>query len=285
MFAASGLAAAAVTAPRDGRATLSPLAEDSSPPAMAVPPAPTATLYPTAAAALRAVLKSEPRVVAVGELHQTKATSRIPSALKRFTRQMLAPLRAAGATDLVVETWITTGSCGEVEKKAVAQVEKTTRRPASTEGEVVRLLRQAKEAGMEPRILQVACKDYQAMVGGAEVDFDRLLRFTRDQLELQIRAALARPGSRLVVSYGGALHNDLEPSPELAPYAFGPAVSSAVGGRYLELDLYVPELVEKNPSVRAQPWFDVYRRVYRRGQVTLVRRSASSFALVFPRSR
>ncbi len=280
-----GLAAASAQPARDGGAVPPMQVAGSSPGSVALLPAPTATLYPTAAAALRAVLKSEPRVVAVGEFHQTKATARIPSALKRFTREMLAPLREAGATDLVVETWITTGTCGEVEKKAVAQVEKTTRRPARTEDEVVTLLRRAKHAGMEPRILQVACKDYQAMVGGAEVDFDRLLRLTRDQLEVQIRVALARPGSRMVVSYGGALHNDLEPSPEIAPYAFGPAVSGAVGGRYLELDLYVPELVEKNPSVRAQPWFKIYRRAYRSGQVTLVRRSESSFAIVFPRSR
>jgi len=92
-----GLAAASAQPACDGGATPSPPAEDSSPPVVVVPPAPTATLYPTAAAALRAVLKSEPRVVAVGEFHQTKATARIPSALKRFTREMLAPLREAGA--------------------------------------------------------------------------------------------------------------------------------------------------------------------------------------------
>ena len=268
----------------DGGATAAS-ATPASPPPEAAAPVPTASLHPTAAAALRDLLAKEPRVLAVGEYHQTKANARIASALKRFTRDLLPALRDAGATDLVVETWITTGSCGEVEQKAVARVEKTTERPARTENEVLTLLRQAKQSGMQPRILQVACKDYQEIMVGSEVDFERLLRLTRDQLEAQIRVALARPGSRMVVSYGGALHNDLRPSPELAPYAYGPAVSGAVGGRYLEVDLYVPELIEKNPAIRAEPWYEVYRRAYRRGQVTLVRRSDVSFALVFPRSR
>jgi hypothetical protein len=256
-----------------------------TPPAEAVPATPTARVYPTAAAALKAILGSRPRVLAVGEYHQTTATARIPSALKRFTRELLPSLREAGATHLIVETWMTTGECGETERNAVAQVEKATRRPAQTESEVVTLLRRAKEAGIQPGILEVACKDYQAMTAGQQVDFDRLLRLTRDQLETQLRAALARRESRLVVSYGGALHNDLHPTGEVAPYAFGPAIASAVGGGYVELDLYVPELVERNATIRAQPWFAAYRRAYRSGWVTLVRLGDRSFALVFPRSR
>jgi hypothetical protein len=275
--------AASAAVSRDGGSAVEPVATPAAPAAVAA--APSARSQPTPAAALRKVLATEPRVLAVGEFHQTRATARVPSALKRFTNDMLPALREAGATDLVVETWLATGSCGEVEKQTVARVEKTTRRPAHTENEVVTLLRRAKAAGMVSRILQVGCEDYRAMTSGSQVDFDRLLRLTRDQLEAQIRAALARPGSRLVVSYGGALHNDLAPSPELLPYAFGPAVSSAVGGRYVELDLYVPEFVEKDPSIRAQGWFQAYQRAYRRGRVTLVRRGESSFALVFPRRR
>jgi hypothetical protein len=255
----------------------------ATPPSEALPATPTARVYPTAAAALKAVLGSQPRVLAVGEYHQTTATARIPSALRRFTRELLPSLREAGATHLIVETWMTTGECGETEKNAVAQVEKATGRPAQTESEVVTLLRRAKEAGIQPGILEVACKDYQAMTAGQQVDFDRLLRLTRDQLETQLRAALARKESRLVVSYGGALHNDLHPTGELAPYAFGPAIASAVAGGYVELDLYVPELVEKNATIRAQPWFAAYRRAYRPGRVTLVRLGDRSFALVFPR--
>jgi hypothetical protein len=234
---------------------------------------------------VQALLTGSPRVVAFGEYHQQKKTVRIPSALKRFTHEILPALRASGATDLVAETWITTGSCGEVERKSVAQVDKVSQRPATTEDEVVTLLRRAKQSGIEPRILQIACKDYQAMFGNGQLDFDRLLRLTRDQLETQIRAALQRPGSRMVVSYGGALHNDLHPPADLAPYAFGEAVAHAVDGKYLEVDLYVPEYIEKDPSIRREPWYQQYRRAYRPKVTIVIERGPGSYALVFPRRR
>jgi hypothetical protein len=244
-----------------------------------------ASTYPSAAAAVQALLASNPRVAAFGEYHQQKKTARIPSALRHFTRDILPALRTAGATDLVVETWITTGSCGEVERKAVARVDKTTQRPASTENEVVTLLRRAKESGLEPRILQVACKDYQAIFAGGRLDYDKLLRLTRDQLEAQIRAALQRSGSRLVVSYGGAIHNDLQAPPDLSPYAFGDAIARAVDGRYLEIDLYVPEYIEKDASIRREPWYQKYRRAYRPKRVVVVQRGPGSYALIFSRRR
>jgi hypothetical protein len=241
--------------------------------------------YPSAAAAVQALLAGNPRVVAFGEYHQQKRTARIPSALRHFTREILPALRAAGATDLVVETWITTGSCGEVERKAVARVDKATQRPASTENEVVTLLRRAKQSGIEPHILQVACKDYQAIFAGGRVDYDKLLRLTRDQLETQIRAALQRPGSRLVGSYGGAIHNDLHAAPDFAPYAFGEAIARTVNGKYLEIDLYVPEYVEKDPLIRREPWYQQYRRAFRPHLVVVVARGPESYVLIFPRQR
>jgi hypothetical protein len=106
---------------------------------------------------------------------------------------------------------------------------------------------------------------------------------TRDQLEAQIRVALARPGSKLVVSYGGALHNDREPATELAPYSFGPAVAQAVDDRYLEIDLYVPEYIAKDKSILAQPWYQQYRTAYQPRRTMVVKRGPGSYALIFPR--
>jgi hypothetical protein len=117
------------------------------------------------------------------------------------------------------------------------------------------------------------------------VDYDRLLRLTRDQLEIQIRAALQRPGSRLVVSYGGAIHNDLRPSPDLSSYAFGDAIARTVNGRYLEIDLYVPEYIEKDASIRREPWYQQYCLAYRPKLIIVIQRGPGSYALIFPRRR
>jgi hypothetical protein len=241
--------------------------------------------YPSAAVAIQALLAGKPRAVGFGEYHQQKKTAKIPSALKRFTKEIVPVLATAGATDLVAETWLATGSCGEVERKAVAQVDKTTKRPATTENEVVTLLKQAKGAGLQPRILQVACKDYQAMFAGGQVDYDRLLRLTRDQLEIQINTALKRPGSRIVVSYGGAMHNDRHPSTDLEPYSFGPAIAKAVDEHYLEIDLYVPEYIEKDASIQRETWYKQYRAAYRPKRVFVIERGPGSYALIFARQR
>jgi hypothetical protein len=241
-------------------------------------------VFPTAAEAMQWLLGEGPRIISFGEYHQTKATASIRSALKRFSFEILPSLQEAGATDLVVETWITTGKCGEVEKKAVTHVEHTTERPKTTENEVLTLLRRAKASDIQPRILQVACKDYQAIFQAEELDYDKLLRLTRDQLETQIRTALDRKSSHLVLSYGGALHNDLYPKEELSPYSFGQAISKAVEGRYLEVDLVVPEYVEKDALVNGQAWFQQYRQAYQPGQVVLIEKGKGAYALVFPRT-
>jgi hypothetical protein len=246
---------------------------------------PSAHVFPSAAAALQPLLAEKPRVISFGEYHQLEKTAQFASALRRFTDAMLPALRAAGATHLVVETWVTTGSCGEAEHKAVADVAKTTERPAATEGELVRLLRRAKEDGIKPGILEVDCKDYQALTQGKDgVDYERLLRLTRDQLQIQIRAALAQEGAGLVVSYGGALHNDVGPRPELANYAFGDAFVTMLAGRYIEVDLCVPEFIERDQNLRRQPWYRAYRRAYRAGATILIQRGPHSFVLVFPRA-
>ncbi|HEY8924696.1 MAG TPA: hypothetical protein VIU64_09965, partial [Polyangia bacterium] len=83
--------------------------------------------------------------------------------------------------------------------------------------------------------------------------------------------------------YGGALHNDLVPDPELAAYSFAPRVLAATLGRFLEIDLVVPEYAAGSSVVKAQPWWRAYERARpgRRAAV-LIRRSARSYVVVFP---
>src|SRR5437868_4164908 len=99
-------------------------------------PAPSlqAHAVPSVPAALEALLARKPRVVAFGEIHQTTASLRVPSSLKHFTDELLAVV-APRASDLVVETWMTEGKCGQTETAVVANVQKTTQRPAQTEDE------------------------------------------------------------------------------------------------------------------------------------------------------
>jgi hypothetical protein len=275
--------------------------------------------FDSAVAAIRAALESDPVVVAFGEWHQTRATEAVPSALQRFTAQIL-PAFGGRFSHLILETWVTTGRCGEIERAVTDDVQKATERPPQTENEIEALLRAAVSARVAPRILSISCADYAAMrPAGQPVDYDRTLRITTRALEEAALAALrervrgaartpARPpnpdggavdvtdatdaasGRSLIGIYGGALHNDLHPEPELGAYSFGPKLLAATLGRVLEVDLVVPEYAGGSAAVRAQSWWKAYARSLRlhrglpgRAEATLmVRRSERSVVIIFP---
>jgi hypothetical protein len=254
------------------------------PPAVETPPAP--VLAATIAAALAPLLDGDVVVLGVGELHQTTSTQAIPSSLGRFTREIW-PLLGSRASDLIVETWVTDGACGRAETATVDQVGKTTERPAATESEIVTLLERAKTSGARPHVLKVDCADYRLLAGGAgALDFQQMLALIRRKLEAEVAGVLAtRPAAdagKLVVVYGGALHNDLHPDRSLAPFSYGVATFRATLGRYRELDLYVPEYLERTPAMHEEPWFEAWRAAARPGKLVTIRRSPASMILVFP---
>jgi hypothetical protein len=266
-------------------ALLAALLAYGHPPSPMAPGAPlVAEKFVSPAGALRAFLGDEPSgVVAFGELHQTVKTADVRSSIARFTDEIL-PAIAPRAAHLIVETWITSGKCGEAEKKVTAEVARTTERPAETENEIVRLLRRAKELGVAPHVLDVDCHEYQALMAGAGVDYDRLLTITGRHLGRAVEQALAlpRPPDRpLVLVYGGALHNDLDPHPTLAKYSFGPAIDALTHGNYREVDLFVPELVDAMPAMRAERWYAAWRPTRAIPGTTLIRRQPRSAVVLF----
>jgi hypothetical protein len=253
------------------------------PPAWA--PRPVAETFPTPGAAVAAFLEGATGVVAFGELHQTAKTAGVRSTLARFTDEIL-PAVAPRAAHLIVETWVSRGNCGAPEKRVTEDVARTTERPPQTENEIVRLLRRAKELGVAPHVLDVDCHEYQTLQVGDHVDYDRLLKLTRAHLQRAIEQglALARPPDRpLVLVYGGALHNDLSPAAALADYSFGPAIDQQTTGAYHEVDLYVPELVDAMPALRAEPWYPIWVAERRPGRTLLIRRGPRSAVVLFQR--
>jgi hypothetical protein len=244
--------------------------------------------FASPARAVQSFLQGAEGVVAFGELHQTARTAGVRSTLSRFTDEIL-PVIAPSTGHLIVETWVSRGTCGQAEKRVTEDAARTTERPAQTENEIIRLLRRAKELGVAPHVLDVDCHEYETLQTGGRVDYDRLLALTRAHLQRAIEQALALPrgaaGRSWVVVYGGALHNDLDPAPALAAYSFGPAIDSQMNGNYREIDLYVPELVDALPALRAEPWFPLWKASARPDTTTLIRRSARSAILLFPRQR
>ena len=125
-------------------------------------------------------------------------------------------------------------------------------------------------------------------MGQPGVDYDKLLTITNQHLERAIGQGLLlprAPGRPLVVVYGGALHNDLFPDPTLAKYTFGRAVHAATRGAYREVDLYVPEMVDTTPALKAEPWYRAWQRAGGGAQRRRHPRSPRSAIVVFRRGR
>lgn len=251
---------------------------------------PTIEHFPTAVAAFAKVLQIPARVIAVGEYHQTVATAAIRSSLSRFADEML-PVLARSATDLVVETWVASGTCGAQASKVEHDVATTTERPPETENEIVTLLRHAKATGMEPHILTLSCKDYRRVTDRhGETDFAKMLKLTRARLQAEVlrwlNAAPVRPerDRRTVAIYGGALHNDLYPTTADRPYAFGPDLFASANGEYLEVDLLVPEYISEDRRLADAPWFRLFEQSSGARDALLIRRRERSFVIIFPPS-
>ena len=256
--------------------------------------APAHHFYPTARQALAAVIKARnPTVIGFGELHRkTTDAVQVVSALERFRGDLLPELAKKSASDLVVETWVTEGRCGAQEKRVARKVEQSTQRPAETENEVVRLLKRAKALGLQPHILTVGCKEYDRLLDtkkGGQLDFERLLdlitRHLRDKTIKVLKHRRKGKRAGLIAVYGGALHNDLFPMEELKSFSYAAALQKATGGRYVELDLYVPELLDSDELLQTKPWFPLVRRLASRKQVLLLERGPGSYILVLRKGK
>jgi hypothetical protein len=236
------------------------------------------------AALTRLLDRVNPRVLGVGEVHLVQGGPAVRSALARFTDDMLSGLDGA-ASDLVVETWVASGRCGEAEEQVTADVRATTERPPATESEIERLVRRGRELGLAPHAMTISCQEFAALrAQGGEVDYDRLLQLIGRELYRSVHGALAaRPDARVVV-YGGALHNDRAPNEGVAAYSYGVRLAGELGAGYVELDLYLPELVEGDPLLQREPWFPLLARHAGPDRVVLVERGPASYLLLLPRS-
>lgn len=253
----------------------------------AVPDCAPCTVVASPKEALTRILEKQPRILAVGEYHETKGAPKVKSALERFTREL--PLFDQRIGALVVETWMMSGQCGAAEKQATAAVAKTTQRPDSTEDELTRLLDRTYAMGVKNHILLIDCDDYRSMLDDAgELDAEASLLLVRRKVSEKVVEALEKgevAGDQLLLIYGGAVHNDLAPLPQWSAYAFGAELSREVEGHYVELDLLVPEYVEDDEDLLKEPWFSAAMKLSKAGKTVLVNPHPGVYLLLFPRTK
>lgn len=247
-------------------------------------------LFRTPNAAFASMLaKKKPRVISVGEVHQTKTSTGVRSAISRFTEQMLPALKHK-ASDLIAETWVSSGDCGEQETAAVEEIEEVTERPVETEDEVVTLLKSVRAMNVLPHILELSCAEYESMLDEhKELDAEKLLTLVTKLLAEKTKFLHAknesRKSKRIVVIYGGAIHNDLRPDPDYAAFSYGKELVAASEERYLALDLIVPEYIAGDEEWMKKPWYPHFAKHASKKQTLLIKEDESSYVLVFPWSK
>lgn len=231
------------------------------------------------------VLRSRPRVLAIGEAH-AQSDSQTASTTRRFMDTLL-PRLAPRASDLVIELWVQSGSCGKPVEQQVARQQRAVTAPQaeSNQGEFVELGHRAKALRIQPHALVPTCEQHEKIANAGPNDVEEMLRMLArvTARDLEVLHARREP-ERLLVAYGGALHNDLHPRPGREAFSFGPELSRLTGGRYVELDLIRGEQIKDNEIWRAQPW---YERHVQQGskKPVLYSWAVSAYALVWPSSR
>jgi hypothetical protein len=243
--------------------------------------------YDTVEQAFQAILASKPRVLAVGEAHAQKGKEGIASSAKRFTESVL-PLLEGRASDLLVELLMPNPKCTKrTEEVREKQAPVTTKQAATNQNEYVLMGEAARKLRVVPDLLRPSCEDLDAIAKAGPdaiaVSLETIARLTRVQAEKLLDRNARTPGDedKLVVTYGGALHNDLSPPSDRAAWSFGPALSAKVADRYVEVDLFVPEFVEDTDNWKKLEWYPHYDKQKLGGKVTVFSPRPRGYVVLF----
>jgi hypothetical protein len=247
------------------------------------------TQFESVEEAFLAATRGSPRVIAIGEAHAQKGATAASSA-RRFTETLL-PLLEGHASDLLVELMNPPSACLAKAAAVKKQQEVVTSHQAATDqNEYVAMGEAARKLGIVPDMLRPTCADMDAIRDAGDdaidVSLSTIARLTAKKVEeLALRDARTPEDARkVVVTYGGAIHHDRLPPREREAWCFGPEVDAFVKGRYVEIDLYVPEYIEDTDSWKKLPWYAHYDRARLGSKATLFRPRDRAYVIVFPES-
>jgi len=238
------------------------------------------TAYAKVEDAFAAVLQQDPTVLAIGEGHAPHGAT-VASSTKRFTESLL-PLLAGRASDLLVELMMPPKGCAkQAETMQTVQKPVVTQQAETNQNEYVLMGEAARKLGIVPDLLRPSCDDLAAINDAGEEAIDRSLETIARLTTAQATKMLTRAGHKMVVTYGGALHNDPTPPPERAAWSYGPALASASAGRFIQLDLYVPEFITEEDVWRKQSWYTAWVARKASNKVLLFHVAPKSYVLIF----
>ena len=243
--------------------------------------------YASAPEAFADVLALDPLALGVGEAHAPKGAV-APSSAKHFTDELL-PSLAGRASDLLVELMMPPSGCAAAAAEAKKAQQPITGRQAETDqNEYVVMGEHARGLGIVPDMLRPSCADMDRVRdAGADVvgtSLALIARLTRTQATklLERDARSDADHGKAVVIYGGLLHNDLSPPAAREAWSYAVDLERVLPGRFVALDLIVPEFITDDETWRSLPWYGAYDRARLGSKATLFRTGERSFVLVLP---
>ncbi len=247
-------------------------------------PSPSFRSFADPGEAVRHILAREPRIIGFGEFHQTIGAAPVQPAIVRF--RGLLDVLGERASDLVIETWVEEGNCGEQEEVVSKDVRKVTERPPAIENHLLALLQEAKKRDIQPRLLTMRCRDYEYLTSGkGEVDYEKMLGLIKRKLADATREVWkhrrdGKSRKNTVLIYGGALHNDVYPYGGLEDMSYVADIKSLSPDGYVEVDLYVPEYIAGDKLLSQAPWYPLFERHAGPDRVLLFERGPGSYILI-----
>ena len=259
--------------------------------------------FSDAASALSYVLAGQPLALGIGEAH-AQAGSQIQTTAARFSEQLL-PLLAGRASHIIVELLRANPACAAA-ARPLEQAQKPVieGQAQSNQSDYVRIGVQAQALGIEPFLLTPSCEEFQAIGEAGEdaipVTLVTIARITTRMVKGALLQNQRAGRERIVLAYGGALHNDLQASdlaardlgrrPEVgeraelpeASFRYGDELQQFTAGRYIALDLIVRERIKDNAAWRALPWYAAFDPHLHPDSYIVLRTSPQSYVLFFP---
>lgn len=214
--------------------------------------------YPDAKAAFEAILaKEKPLVLAIGEAHAQKGAT-VDSSTKRFTDELLTVVQGK-TSDLVVEAMMPPQGCKpQVEQVREKQKAATAPQAQTNQSEYVTLGTEARKHGIVPDLLRPSCADLDAIEKAGDdaigASLSTIARLTVGQVDKLLARNEKLQQDKMVIAYGGALHNDLAPGKGREDWSYAARLVERTKGRYVEVDLFVPDFIRDDETWRKFEW-------------------------------
>jgi hypothetical protein len=244
--------------------------------------------FGTGSAALASLLGEQTLALGIGEAHALAGSEGVASTARRFASELL-PSLAGRASHLVVELLNPDPRCEPATREVRRKQEPVTApQSAQNQNDYIELGRRARALGIEPFVLSPSCDEFRAIADAGDAAIDVMLQTIARVTSRMLRGALmknqAAGRAGLVIGYGGALHNDIEPSGAKASWSYGPDLAAFTQGRYVELDLIVREFIKDTEVWRALPWYPHFDPNRFADQWLVMQTGPQRYVLFFPRT-